>query len=92
MEIQLRVQRARQKLKMQSFSKMPRSESTFASDFIGITCSIKPRKNRFIQGIVWILKNSRHPISVCTVSSVKHGTIPVLASLNGSDTFTRSVL
>lgn len=66
-----------------------RIQLTCVFNFFVTTCSITPRPKKFVEGRVRILNSSRHPNSVRNVRSHKHGTIPVLASSNGSPTSTR---
>ncbi|KAH9781601.1 hypothetical protein KPL71_008535 [Citrus sinensis] len=54
--------------------------------FFVTSCLIEPRQQKFVEGKVRMLNNSRRSNSVRTVSQ---GTIPVLASSNGSATSTR---
>ncbi|XP_052292682.1 uncharacterized protein LOC102621011 isoform X4 [Citrus sinensis] len=54
--------------------------------FFVTSCLIEPRQKKFVEGKVRMLNNSRRSNSVRTVSQ---GTIPVLASSNGSATSTR---
>ncbi|XP_024042869.1 phosphoribosylaminoimidazole carboxylase [Citrus clementina] len=54
--------------------------------FFVTSCLIEPRQKKIVEGKVRMLNNSRRSNSVRTVSQ---GTIPVLASSNGSATSTR---